>query len=92
MHSNKLSAIQWRRNHSAFNAKSVKESVMSISKIARRNVLRTAWMLVTLAPMVMLYNAARAGEPESTVPHMLAVSFRDLNLNSAEGIEVLYKI
>ena len=47
-------------------------------------------VLVTLAPMVMLYNAARAGEPESTVPHK-AVSFRDLNLNSAEGIEVLYK-
>ena len=34
--------------------------------------------------------AAQAGEPDNTVAHKV-VSFRDLNLNSAEGVEVLYK-
>jgi UrcA family protein len=86
MDSNKLSAVQWRRNHSTFNAKSVKESVMSNAKIVRTNALRTAWILFTFAPMVMLYNAARADEPVATQ----RVSFKDLNLNSPEGAAVLY--
>ena len=86
MYSNKLSAIQWRGNHSTFNAHSVKESVMSITKIVRISALRTAWIMFTFAPMVMLYNAARADEAVVTQ----RVSFKDLNLNSPEGAAVLY--
>jgi UrcA family protein len=86
MYSNKLSAVQWRRNRSIFNAKSVKESVMSIVKIVRTNTLRTAWILFTFAPMVMLYNAARADEAVPTE----VVRFKDLNLNSPEGAAALY--
>ena len=86
MYSNKFGAIQWRRNHLTFNAISVKESAMSIAKSVRTNALRTAWILFTFTPMVMLYNAARADEPVATQ----RVSFKDLNLNSAEGAAVLY--
>jgi UrcA family protein len=78
--------VQWGGNHSAFNAHSVKESVMGISKIVRTSALRMAWVMVTLAPMVMLYNAARADEPVATQ----RVSFKDLNLNTPEGAAVLY--
>jgi UrcA family protein len=35
-------------------------------------------------------NTAQAGEPDNTAVHKV-VSFRDLNLNSAEGVEALYK-
>jgi UrcA family protein len=86
MYSNKLSAVQWRRNHSTFNAKSVKESVMSITKIVRTNAIRTAWIMFTFVPMVALYNAARADESVATQ----VVSYKELNLNSAEGVAVLY--
>lgn len=87
MYSNKLSAVQWRRNHSTFNSHSVMESIMSITKIVRTNALRTAWIMFTFAPMVMLYNAARADEAVATQ----RVSFKDLNLNSPEGAAVLYR-
>jgi len=78
--------FQWGGNHSTFNAHSVKESVMGISKIVRTSALRMAWVMVTFAPMVMLYNAARADEAVATQ----RVSFKDLNLNSPEGAAVLY--
>ena len=90
MYSNKLSAVQWRRKHSTFNAHSVKESVKSITKIVRTNALRTAWIMFTFAPMVMMYNAARADESVDTFPHKV-VSFKDLNLDTPEGAAVLYR-
>ena len=86
MYSNKLSAVQWRRNYSTFNAHSAKESVMSITKIVRTNALRMAFVLFTFAPSLMLVNAAQAGEQVATE----RVSFKDLNLNSPEGAAVLY--
>lgn len=55
-----LSALQWRRIRSTFNAHSVRESVVSAAKVIRRNAVRLAWITVTFAPMVMLYNASRA--------------------------------
>jgi UrcA family protein len=90
MYSNKLSAVQWRRNHSTFSAHSVEESVMSITKIVRTNALRTAWIMVTFSPMVMMYNAARADESVDNLPHKV-VSFKDLNLDTPEGAAVLYR-
>jgi UrcA family protein len=90
MYSNKLSAAQWRRNHSTLNAYSVKESVVSITKIVRTNALRTAWIMFTFAPMVMMYNAARADESVDALPHKV-VSFKDLNLDTPEGAAVLYR-
>src|SRR5271167_3606579 len=86
MHSNQSGAVQWRGNHSIFNEKPVKESVMGITKNVRTNALRTVWILFTFTPMVMLYNAARADEPVVTQ----RVSFKDLNINSPEGAAVLY--
>jgi UrcA family protein len=63
---------------------------MSVSKIVRANALRTAWIMVTFAPMVMMYNAARADESVDTLPHKV-VSFKDLNLDTPEGVAVLYR-
>jgi UrcA family protein len=90
MYSGQLSASQRRGIHSIFNAQSVKESVMSITKIVRTSALRTAWIMVTFAPMVMLYNSARADESVDTIAHKV-VSFRDLNLETPEGAAVLYR-
>lgn len=59
---------------------------MSITKIVRTKAFRTAWIMFTFAPMVMLYNAARADEPVATQ----VVRFKDLNLNSSEGAAALY--
>jgi UrcA family protein len=53
--------------------------------------LRIVWGIVASAVVAWGgSNAAQAGEPDDTVAHKV-VSFRDLNLNSAEGVEVLYK-
>jgi UrcA family protein len=86
MYTNQSSAVQRRRNCSTFNAHSVEESVVSVTKIVRTNALRVAWIMFTFAPMVMLYNAARSAESVATQ----RVSFKDLNLNSPEGAAVLY--
>jgi UrcA family protein len=59
---------------------------MRITKIVRTNAFRTALIMFTFAPMVMLYNAARADAPVATQ----RVSFKDLNLNNPEGAAVLY--
>jgi UrcA family protein len=63
---------------------------MSITKSVRANALRTAWIMFTFAPMVMMYNASRADESVDTLPHKV-VSFKDLNLDTPEGAAVLYR-
>jgi UrcA family protein len=63
---------------------------MSITKIVRTNALRTAWIMFTFTPMVMMYNTARADESVDTLPHKV-VSFKDLNLDTPEGAAVLYR-
>jgi UrcA family protein len=90
MDSNKLSAVQCRRNHSTFNGQSVKASVMSVTKIVRTYAIRIAWLVFASVPIsTIVTNAAQAGEPVDTPPHKV-VSFRDLNLNSPEGVAALY--
>jgi UrcA family protein len=71
------------------NKSSVKESVMGITNVVRTNAIRIAWVMFATVPIAWLINAAQAGEPFDTPPHKV-VSFRDLNLNSAEGVAVLY--
>jgi UrcA family protein len=89
MYSNKLNAGQCCRHHSTFNAQSVKERVMRITKIVRTSAIRMAWVILATVPITTIVaNAAQAGEPADP-PHKV-VSFRDLNLNSPEGAAVLY--
>jgi UrcA family protein len=90
MYSNKLSADQSGTNQSIFNAQYPEESVMSITKIVRTNAIRIAWVMLASAPITMVANAAQAGEPADARPHKV-VSFKDLNLSTIEGAEVLYK-
>jgi len=90
MYSNKLSAVQCGSNHRLFNATSLRESVTSIAKVVRTNAIRIAWVMFSFAPIAMIAGAAQAGEPADAPPHKV-VSFRDLNLNTTEGAEVLYK-
>jgi UrcA family protein len=53
--------------------------------------LRIVWGLVASAIVAVgTGNPAQASEPDNTVAHKV-VSFRDLNVNSAEGAEVLYR-
>jgi UrcA family protein len=53
--------------------------------------LQIAWGIVASAVIAWGGgSAAQAGEPDGAVAHKV-VSFKDLNLNSAEGIDVLYK-
>jgi len=90
MYSNKLSAVQCGGSHSILNATSLEESVMSITKIVRTNATRIAWVMLASVPIAMVVNAAQAGEPADARPHKV-VSFRDLNLSTAEGAAALYK-
>lgn len=90
MYSNNLSAAQCGRNHSIFNAQSVKESVMSIRNVVRTNAIRMAWVMLASVPITMVANAAQAGESVDTFPHKV-VSFKDLNLDTPEGAAVLYR-
>jgi UrcA family protein len=90
MHSNKLSAVRCGRNHSIFDATSLEKSVTSIAKLVRTNAIRIAWVMFSYAPIAMIATAAQAGEPADALPHKV-VSFRDLNLNTTEGAEALYK-
>src|SRR5271168_3900666 len=87
---NSSTAVQWRKDRPTFNAHSVKEPVVRFKRMVRTNTLRAAWILVTFAPMIMTYNAARADESAETLPHKV-VSFRDLNLDTPEGSAVLYR-
>jgi UrcA family protein len=89
MYSNKLSAVQRRMNDSTFNAQSVKEPVMSITKIVRTNAIRMAWVMLASVPVAMVGNAAQAGGWDDP-PHKV-VSFKDLNLDTPEGAAVLYR-
>jgi UrcA family protein len=89
MYSNKWSDVQCRRNHSTLEAQSVKESVMSISKIVRARAIRMALVMFASVSTGLAAGAARAGEPADTHVSKV-VSFRDLNLNSTEGAAVLY--
>lgn len=63
---------------------------MRITKIVRTNAFRTAWIMFTFTPMIMLYSAAQAGGSIDTPPHKV-VSFKDLNLNTPEGVASLYR-
>jgi UrcA family protein len=64
---------------------------MYSNELSVRNTLRMAWGIVASAAIAWGgCNAAQAGEPDNAVAHKV-VSFKDLNLNSAEGVEVLYK-
>jgi UrcA family protein len=53
--------------------------------------LRIAWGIVASAIVAWGGGStARAGEPAKAVAHKV-VDFKDLNLNSAEGVEMLYR-
>jgi UrcA family protein len=90
MYSNKSSAVQCGSNHSIFDATPLRESVKGIAKVVRTHAIRIAWVMFSFAPIAMIATAAQAGEPADVPPHKV-VSFRDLNLNTTEGAEVLYK-
>jgi len=64
---------------------------MYSKEISVKKTLQFAWGIAVSAAIAWGGgNTAYAGEPETTVAHKV-VSFKDLNLNSAEGIEVLYR-
>jgi UrcA family protein len=64
---------------------------MYSNELSVTKTLRMAWGIVASAAIAWGGgSAAQAGEPDNAVPHKV-VSFKDLNLNSAEGVEVLYK-
>jgi UrcA family protein len=86
MYDNILSAVKWRRNRLTLNARSIEESLMSVTKVVRTKTIRMAWIMVTFTPMIMLYNASRADESVATQ----RVSFKDLNPDSPEDAAVLY--
>jgi UrcA family protein len=53
--------------------------------------LRVLWAMAGSAALVWSGgSAAQAAEPSNVVAHKV-VSYRDLNLNNSEGIDVLYK-
>jgi UrcA family protein len=64
---------------------------MYSNELSVTKTVRMAWGIVASAAIAWGGgNAAQAAEPANAVPHKV-VSFKDLNLNTAEGVEVLYK-
>jgi UrcA family protein len=64
---------------------------MFINAISVTKTVRVAWGIVASAIIAWGGGStARAGEPVKTVAHKV-VNFEDLNLNSAEGVEMLYR-
>lgn len=64
---------------------------MYSNRLSVPKTVRLVWGIVASAVIAWGGGGmAQAGEPDTTVAHKV-VSFRDLNLNSAEGVEVLYK-
>jgi UrcA family protein len=64
---------------------------MYSNELSVTKTMRMAWGIVASAAIAWGGgNAAQAGEPDNTVAHKV-VSFRDLNLNSPEGVAVLYR-
>jgi UrcA family protein len=69
------------------NAQSIKESVARIKNAGRARAIRIAWVMFASASVNCMANAA----PDEPVVAHKVVSFKDLNMNSAEGVGVLYK-
>src|SRR5579871_2816738 len=64
---------------------------MYSNELSVTKTLRVAWALVASAAIAWGGGkAAQAAEPDDAVPHKV-VSFKDLNLSTAEGAEALYK-
>jgi UrcA family protein len=89
MYSKKLSADQGGRNHSMFNTQWAKETAIRIKNAVRAYTIRIAWVTLASAGGSMMVDAAQASDAFDTTPHKV-VSFKDLNLNSPEGVAVLY--
>jgi UrcA family protein len=89
MYSKKLSADQGGRNHSIFNTQWAKETAIRVKNALRAYTIRIAWVTLASAGGSMMVDAAQASDSFDTTPHKV-VSFKDLNLNSPEGVAVLY--
>jgi len=90
MYSNQSSADQGGKNHSRFNRGWAKRTARHVSTAVRAYTIRVAWVTLASAGGSMLVDAAQATDASDTTPHKV-VSFKDLNLNSPEGVAVLYK-
>jgi UrcA family protein len=89
MYSNQSSADQVG-SHSMFNKGWAKRTTNHVSTAVRAYTIRIAWVALASAGGSMLVDAAQASDAFDTTPHKV-VSFKDLNLNSPEGVAVLYK-
>jgi UrcA family protein len=89
MYSKKLSVDQGGRNHSIFNTEWAKETAIRVKNAVRAYTIRIAWVTLAAAGGSMMVDAAQASDSFDTTPHKV-VGFKDLNLNSPEGVAVLY--
>lgn len=64
---------------------------MFSNEVSVTKTLQIVWGIVASGILAWgCGNTAKAGEPDNPVAHKV-VSFKDLNLNSAEGVEALYR-
>jgi UrcA family protein len=89
MYSNQSSADQGGKNHSRFKKGWAKSTANQVSTAVRACTIRIAWVTLASAGGSMLVDAAQASDAFDTTPHKV-VRFKDLNLNSPEGVAVLY--
>jgi UrcA family protein len=90
MYSNHSSAGQGGKYHSRCNRGWAKRTARHVSTAVRAYTIRVAWVTLASAGGSMLVDAAQASDAFDTTPHKV-VRFKDLNLNSPEGVAVLYK-
>jgi UrcA family protein len=73
-----------------FNKGWAKGTANHVSTAVRAYTIRIAWVTLASAGGSMVVDAAQASDAFDTTPHKV-VSFKDLNLNSPEGVAVLYR-
>jgi UrcA family protein len=63
---------------------------MNIKNTAGKNTMRMTWAILAAVSTTMLAGVTQAAGSGDNLPKQ-AVTYKDLNLNSNEGTEVLYK-
>jgi UrcA family protein len=69
---------------------SLKEPIMTIKNTGGKNTVRMTWAILAAVSTTMLAGVTQAAGPGDDVPKQM-VTYKDLNLNSNEGTQVLYR-
>src|ERR1700738_2495014 len=68
----------------------MQEPIMNTKNTGRNNTMRITWAVLAAVSTTMLAGVTQAAGASDNLPKQV-VNYKDLNLNSSAGIQVLYK-